>query len=421
MSLIALGVNHKTAPVGLRERVAFTREQLPDALHALARLDGVREAAILSTCNRTEIYCGAQQFDPSNLIRWLGTQNTVEERILRPHLYWHPDREAVRHMMRVASGLDSMVLGEPQILGQVKDAYQEASAAGTLGQHLERLFQHAFSVAKQVRTDTRIGASPVSVAFAAVSLARQIFGDLSRQSALLLGAGEAIELVARHLTQQGIGHLVVANRTLERAHGLASRFGGLAITLDEIPKNLDVADIVVSSTGSSEPILFRPEVERALERRKHRPVLMVDIAVPRDISSDVGTLPDVYLYTVDDLEEIISESMRSRQHAAGQAEEIIDARTDDFMLWMRSLDAVHTICEIRGWSDEVRRQVLSTAKRQLAAGRPIDDVLEQFGQTLTHKLLHGPSVALRRAGAEGREDLLRLIQHMFRPGSRQRR
>jgi len=418
MTLLAVGVNHKTAPVEVRERVAFTAEQLPVALSDLVTNSGVSEAAILSTCNRTEIYCGGREADAEGLVEWLSSQHTVDPGKLRPHLYCHPERDAVRHMMRVASGLDSMVLGEPQILGQIKSAYQEASSAGTLGQQLERLFQQTFSVAKRVRTDTEIGASPVSIAFAAVSLAKQIFGDLGRLSALLLGAGETIELVARHLSQQGIGHLVVANRTLERALGLTGRFGGFAITLDEVAKNLDVADIVVASTGSPTPILHRPDVEHALRRRKHRPVLMVDIAVPRDIASDVGALRDIYLYTVDDLQEIITENMHSRKNAAGQAEEMIDAHADDFMRWLRSLDAVSSIREMRDWAEVVCAESLDKARRQIAAGRPVDEILEQFGQQLTHRLVHGPSVTLRRAGGDGRDDLVRVIAEMFRSGRR---
>ena len=307
-----------------------------------------------------------------------------------------------------------MILGEPQILGQLKQAWRAAREAGTLGTQLGRLFQHTFAVAKQVRTDTAIGASPVSVAFAAVSLARQIFGELGDYTALLVGAGETIELAARHLEDQGIGRMVIANRTVERAHELAVRFRGYAIALDEIPDHLAEADIVISSTASPDPILHRPQVAAALRRRKHRPMFLVDIAVPRDIDPAVAELADAYLYTVDDLEDIIQDSLRSRQEAALQAEDIIEIQVDHFLEWIRSLDAVGAIRALRGRGERMREEVLGRARQMLAAGRPPQEVLEWATHTLGNKLLHAPSAALREAGASGRSGLIDAARELFR-------
>ena len=413
MSLIALGINHRTAPVEIRERIAFPAGTLGDALRALTEQRGVAEAAILSTCNRTELYCHVEEGEATALIHWLADYHRLPAGRLEPCTYIHRDLEAVRHMLRVASGLDSMVLGEPQILGQMKTAFRDAQEAGTLGTLLNRLFQHTFAVAKQVRTDTAIGASPVSVAFAAVSLARQIFGDLDRNTALLIGAGETIELAARHLHQHGLGRMIIANRTVERAHSLAAEFNAYAIALDEIPAHLQEADIVISSTASPAPLLHKAEVKAALKARKHRPMFMVDIAVPRDIAPEVAELEDVYLYTVDDLHSVIQENMASRQEAARQAEEIIEVQAEHFMGWLRSLDAATTIRAYRAQADAIRREVLEKAKKQLAQGKDPQQVLEFLAHTLTNKLVHAPSSALRQAGADERGDLIELARELF--------
>ncbi len=413
MSLIALGINHRTAPVEIRERIAFPAGTLGDALRALTEQRGVAEAAILSTCNRTELYCHVEESEATALIHWLADYHRLPAGRLEPCTYIHRDLEAVRHMLRVASGLDSMVLGEPQILGQMKTAFRDAQEAGTLGTLLNRLFQHTFAVAKQVRTDTAIGASPVSVAFAAVSLARQIFGDLDRNTALLIGAGETIELAARHLHQHGLGRMIIANRTVERAHSLAAEFNAYAIALDEIPAHLQEADIVISSTASPAPLLHKAEVKAALKARKHRPMFMVDIAVPRDIAPEVAELEDVYLYTVDDLHSVIQENMASRQEAARQAEEIIEVQAEHFMGWLRSLDAAATIRAYRAQADAIRREVLEKAKKQLAQGKDPQQVLEFLAHTLTNKLVHAPSSALRQAGADERGDLIELARELF--------
>lgn len=413
MPLLAIGINHKTAPVSVRERLAFAPERLQQALRELVTAGIARAAAILSTCNRTEVYCGVDQSDAARICDWLSHYHAIPSTELSPFLYVHPDHEAVRHMLRVASGLDSLVLGEPQILGQVKDAYQVAASAGTLDSELERLFQHTFAVAKQVRTDTSIGASPVSVAFAAVVLARQIFGELSGQTALLLGAGETIELVARHLREQKVKRLIIANRTLERAHALAAEMGGYAIGLDEVDAHVAEADVIIASTASPTPLLQRPVVEQALKRRKHRPMLMVDIAVPRDIDPAVSELEDVYLYTVDDLQEIIQENLRSRQAAAAEAEEIIDAEVAHFFAWQRAQQGSHLIRELRTQAASARDDCISRARQQLAQGRDPEQVLNQLANTLTNKLIHAPSVALREACARGDIDSVELLRDIY--------
>jgi glutamyl-tRNA reductase len=414
MSLLAVGLNHKTAPVGIRERITFGPDIIVGALRSLVEQPGVEEAVILSTCNRTELYCNVNQTGADEVGQWLSSFHGVELETISPYLYSHAERESVDHLLRVACGLDSMVLGEPQILGQVKTAYQIAKDAAVTGKLLGRLFQHSFAVAKQIRTDTAIGRSPVSVAFAAVSLARQIFSDLSQQTALLIGAGETVELAARHLHQHDIGRIIVANRTLERAHELANQFDGYAIALTELSHHLAEADIIISSTASPLPVLGKGAVESALKKRRHQPIFMVDIAVPRDIEAEVGELNDVYLYTVDDLEDVIQENMRSREEAAEQALEIIEHHTGEFMGWLRSLDSVELVQVYRRQVEAVRDDVLERAQRQLAGGKAPQEVLEYLANTLTNKLLHTPSAQIRRAGSEGRRELLEAANALLR-------
>ncbi|MCU1716354.1 glutamyl-tRNA reductase [Pseudomonas sp. 5P_3.1_Bac2] len=413
MAFIALGINHKTASVDVRERVAFTPEQLVEALRQLCRSTSSREAAILSTCNRSELYLEQDQLSVDEVLAWLADYHHLSLEELRACAYIHADDEAVRHMMRVASGLDSMVLGEPQILGQMKSAFAVAREAGTLGPLLGRLFQATFSTAKTVRTDTAIGENPVSVAFAAVSLAKQIFSDLNRSQALLIGAGETISLVARHLHDQGIKRIVVANRTLERASNLAEQFGAHAVLLADIPAELVNSDIVISSTASQLPILGKGAVERALKQRKHKPIFMVDIAVPRDIEPEVGELDDVYLYTVDDLHEVIEENLKSRQGAALAAEELVSAGAQDFMQRLRELAAVDVLKAYRQQAERLRDEELQKAQRLLANGSSADEVLAQLARGLTNKLLHAPSVQLKKFSAAGRFDALGVAQELF--------
>lgn len=413
MGLLTIGLNHKTAPVHIREKVAFTPENLPEVLRKLSSLPSVTEAAILSTCNRTELLCCQENCDSSIIIDWFRQYHNLSPEEVDPYLYVHPDQEAVRHVLRVASGLDSMILGEPQILGQIKDAYLLAKTSGTIGKLLGRLFQYTFSVAKKIRTDTAIGASSISIAYATVSLAKQIFSDLSRHTALLIGAGETIELAARHLEQNGIRHMIIANRTLARAETLVNEFNGSAITLGEIPGYLSDADIVISSTASPLPILGKGAVESAIKSRKHKPMLMVDIAVPRDIEPEVGELDDIYLYTVDDMQEIIDEGLRSRQQAAEQAEEIIDTQVLGFMGWLQSLDSVVTVRQYRDQLSRIREEELAKARRQLAQGIDPEEVLKRMARNLTNKISHTPSVQMRCAGYEGRNEWLDIARELL--------
>jgi glutamyl-tRNA reductase len=413
VTLLAFGINHKTAPVEIREKVAFNPENVPQALRDLLAKAPVTEAAIISTCNRTELICQTESPDPAAIIEWFRSYHKLRNDEVAPYIYAHPDSQAVRHILRVASGLDSLVLGEPQILGQIKDAYNTAADAGTIGRLLNRLFQYTFSVAKQVRTDTAIGANPVSVAFAAVTLARQIFSELQERTALLVGAGETIELVARHLKEQQVRKIVVANRTAERARNLAQQVNGQAVALAEIPQRLAEADIVISSTASPLPILGKGMVERALKTRKHQPIFMVDIAVPRDVEPEVGELNDVYLYTVDDLHEVIEENRQSRAQAAREAEEIIDTQVEHFMGWLRSLDAVQTICEYRELAEQIRDEAVLEARRQILSGKNPDEVLQELARLLTNRLIHAPTAQMNRAAYEGRKDMLNAARELL--------
>jgi glutamyl-tRNA reductase len=420
MSLITLGINHKTAPLELRERLAFTPQSLPEALLSLKKLDHVEEASILSTCNRTEIYCALSENQSEDndqkIVQWFSQFHGLNAGQLKEHLYIHSHEETIRHAMEVACGLDSMILGEPQIAGQMKAAYALANENGTIGQLLGKLYQRAFAVSKQVRTDTDIGSSPVSVAFAAVRLAKQIFGSLEKTTVLLVGAGETIELAARHLHAQGVEKIIIANRSIERAQKLADEFHGEAISLQHISEHLYRCDIVISSTASPLPIIGKGTVERALKQRKHQPIFMVDLAVPRDIEPEVSKLDDVYLYSVDDLKSVIEENMENRQQAAEQAREIIDIQVSHFLDWQRSLSAVDIIAQIRQHTQSISEEVLNRAKKQLAAGQRAEEVLDYLAYTLTNKFLHQPSTHLRQASQDDRDDVLDIAQHLFLNG-----
>ena len=413
MALLALGINHKTASVAVREKVAFAPEQMADALSQACQVAKLREAVILSTCNRTELYCSTQLEGTRALLEWLGDYHQLDADELQQASYAHWDQDAAQHMMRVASGLDSLVLGEPQILGQLKSAYAVSQEVGVVGAELSRLFQQTFSVAKRVRTDTAIGENPVSVAYASVSLAQHIFADLSTSKALLIGAGETIELVARHLKEAGVSEMTVANRTLVRAETLAESFNAKAILLGDIPEALEDADIVIASTASQLPILGKGAVEAALKKRKHRPIFMVDIAVPRDIEPQVSELDDVYLYTVDDLREVIEENVRSRESAAREAEAMVAVGATEFMRQLRSLEAVGTVMAVRNQADKLRQQELDKAMKQLSNGKDPETVLANLARGLTNKLIHHPTVQLRQASAEGRTEMLDIAQQLF--------
>ena len=379
-------------------------------------MPGVSEAALLSTCNRTEIYCIVDDGAERQPARWLAAHHGVEPAQLESYLYLHSDGDAVRHLFRVATGLDSLVLGEPQVLGQVKDAYHAAAAAGRLKPALQRLFQHAFAVAKRVRTDTQIGAHPVSVAFAGVRLAQQVFTELDRATVLLVGAGDTIELAARHLVDHQVQRLLVANRTLAHAQALASRFGGYALPLSELERHLAEADIVISATASREPVVSAAAVGRALTARKHRPMLLLDLAVPRDIDPAAAEFEDVYLYTVDDLDRVIEEGQRSRREAAAQAQAIIDLQVEHYLAWWRASGRHDTLRKLRSKSESERDAVLARARELLAQGRSADATLEFLATTLTNKLLHAPSANLRAAAMRGDLDLLRAADRLFDTG-----
>lgn len=413
MPLFAVGINHTTAPVAIREQLAFNAEQAPLALDRLAALPGVHEGLLVSTCNRTELYCALDDGAGSAVTDWLVSQRAPEDPGIRARLYTLHDDAAIRHLLRVACGLDSMVLGEPQILGQLKQAYQLAADCGHTGPLLHRLFQHAFTVAKQVRTDTSIGASPVSVAFAAVNLARQIFGDFRPHTALLIGAGETIELAARYLHDKGLGRMIIANRTPERAQALAAPFNAYAIRLDEIPAHLGEADIVIASTASPDLILARAQVERATQDRRHKPVFMVDLAVPRDIDPAIGDLEDIYLYSVDDLHGVIKDSLDARRTAAREAEQIVETRVTEFSRQLRTLDAVPAIQDLRASVEQLRARTLEQAQRMLNAGRPANEVLEFLAQTLSNRILHTPTARLREAAQAGDLDIVQIARRLF--------
>jgi len=414
MAILAYGLNFRTAPIDLRERIAFPAEGLTHALKDLLRaLPCVEEAAILSTCNRTELYCAADLADYEPLAEWLAAYRQVSAEDIREAAYAHWDRDAALHLMRVAAGLDSQVLGEPQILGQVKDAYDVAREAGTLGPELNLLSRLTLNVAKRVRTDTDIGRNPISIAFAAVSLARNIFSELSENAALLLGAGDTVELVAQHLKQAGIGRLTIANRTLANAEELAGRFGARAIQLTDMPRVLPEHDIVIASTGSPLPLLGKGAVEAALRTRKHRPMFMVDIAVPRDIEPEVATLRDVYLYSIDDLSEIIEANIGERRRAAESAEALIVEGTDLYFREKRIRDGQHLLRSFRGRAELHQLNELERARQRLSNGEDPVAVIEHLAHALTQKLIHEPTIAIREASADGRSDLLNYLRQLY--------
>ncbi len=414
MPLLALGINHQTAPVEIREKVTFTPPQVDEALRQARSLPGVDEAVIVSTCNRTELYCSVSEDYPDSLPAWLADFHGLTDADLTPYLYQHRDQEAVQHLFRVASGLDSMVLGEPQILGQLKSAFDTACSGESVKTVLGRLFQHGFTVAKKVRTDTEIGSNPVSVAFAAVSLSKQIFGDLQPLHALMIGAGETIELAARHLKSQQIGGITIANRTVERAEALAAELGGEAISIGQIPEHLPRADIVISSTASQLPILGKGATETALKQRRHRPIFMVDLAVPRDIEPQVSELDDVYLYTVDDLKEVIDENRRSREQAAQEAMEIIEVEVRQFEHWLRTHQSADRIRDLRQSAEALKQECLDRALARLNKGEDPRQVLESLANNLGNKFLHGPTLRMRQAIKEDDSATAELLLELLR-------
>jgi glutamyl-tRNA reductase len=412
MPVHLLGINHRTAPVEIRESVVFEPDALARALPDLLRLHGVSEAVIVSTCNRTEIYAEIEGAAAARLGDWLARWHRLGDDVRRC-FYALDSGRAARHLFAVACGLDSVVLGEPQILGQLKLAYRAGEDQRSVGPALSRLFQQAFGVAKQVRSETGIGASPVSVAYAAVVLARKLFGGFAQHTALLVGAGDTVELAARHLHRQGVRKLVIANRSLARAADLAARFNGVATSLAELDERLPEADLVITATRATEPVISYAQVQEALRLRRRRPMCIVDVGVPRDVDARVATLEDAYLYTVDDLETVIEEGWRSRRQAAAQAEQIIDFAVEQYERLLRTLDAVPTIRALRGDTERQRDEALSQARRQLQAGRDAEEVLEQLAHALTQKFLHAPSIRLRAAAEDTDTDLIAAATELF--------
>ncbi len=429
MALVLVGINHHTATIKLREKVAFPPEIVGGALAEIHALPAIEEAVIVSTCNRTEIYLGFIDVDSESMgalsrnrlladrqtavLKWLATFHALETDDLQECSYCFADEDVVRHLMAVSCGLDSMVLGEPQILGQIKSAYSVSKDRNVVGQSLGRAFQEAFSIAKEVRTDTAIGENPVSVAYAAVTLAERIFSDLPGLGVLLIGAGRTIELVVKHLLDKGVSKIVVANRTLDNALEIANKFDAHGVLLSDIPEQLANADIVVSSTNSQLPLLGKGAVERALKQRRHKPMLLVDLAVPRDIEAEVAEIADAYLYNIDDIGEVIEDSVKSRAEAAAQAESIIERGVEEYLKQLRSLNVVGTLRAFRDKAESIREQELERARKALEKGRSADAVISALAQSITQKLIHSPSVQMKKASAEGRDDLLKLTAELY--------
>lgn len=411
MALFTIGINHHTAPVAIRERVAFGPDTLNEALHQITREQPVLEAAILSTCNRTELYCATE--NPNAVVDWLAQHHDLPREQIEPFLYVLPADDAVRHTFRVASGLDSMVVGETQILGQMRDAVRAAEEAGTLGSQLHKLFQQAFSVAKGVRSNTGIGANIVSMAAAGVHLAERIWPSIAEQNILFIGAGEMIELCLTHFAAKSPKQITIANRTIERGQALAQRFHAQPVRLESVTDILPQFDIVVSCTASPLPIIGLGMAERAIKARRHRPIFMVDLAVPRDIEPEVGDLNDVFLYTVDDLAQVVASGMESRQAAVQAAETLVDNGVGQFMHWLSSRGTVPVIRALRDHAERHRRHEVEHAQKRLAKGEPPEQVLEQLAQRLTNKFLHAPTQALNQADGEARNQLNQAASLLF--------
>ena len=412
MPLHILGLNHNTAPVEIREQVIYSGDDISRALAELVQLQGIDEAVILSTCNRTEFYLEADDNGLGSLQAWLNSDQSLSE-AAEAALFTLNNEEAIRHLFRVACGLDSMVLGEPQILGQLKDAFRQAEQSASVGSHLNRLFHHTFSVAKKVRTDTEIGSSPVSVAYAAVNLANQFFAGFSQHTALLIGAGMTIELVAKHLYSKGIGRMFVANRDFARAQNIASQFDGFALPLSEIEGTLPEADILISSTASTEPVVTAAQMQSAIRARKRTPIFAVDIAVPRDLEAGIDEIDDIYLYTIDDLDKVIVEGQSNREAAAVDANRILDDETQRYLSIQRSKEVAPIITALRDHGDALRHEVLEQARRRLAKGADQDEVLEFVTSSLLKKILHQPSVRLREAGEQSDQAFIDAIRELF--------
>jgi len=414
MPLFTIGISHHTAPIAIREKVAISRSEYSDRARELCALDGIEEVVILGTCNRTEIYCLSTVAGKGELVDWIHRVNEIPAGELDRHLYQHEGEAAARHLIRVASGLDSLVLGETQILGQLKDAWQQAHDAGSLGKVLDRLFQHTFNAAKSIRTNSGISDHTVSVAYTAVVLARQIFGDLQTKTVVLIGAGEMVQLCGRYLRDHGIANLLIVNRSREKAEELAAEMGASALTLDQLDQALPMADILISSTASPEPVIRKPDIKAALRKRRHRPMFLVDIAVPRDIDPEVAKIKDVYLYTIDDLQQVVDENMEQRNAAALSAVGEVDEAVTGFMRWLSGIRVSRTLKKIREQSHEHEQDLTDWALRKLEAGQDPAEVLNQLARTLTNKILHLPSKRLREAAENQDYEVLKAADRIFR-------
>lgn len=414
MPLFTTGISHHTAPIDIRERVAISRADLVDRARDLHTLPGVEEVAILGTCNRTEIYCLSSSDGLETVKDWIHRVNQLKPGELASYLYDYQGEDAVRHLVRVASGLDSLVLGESQIVGQLKASWHQAHQAGSIGKVLDRLFQHTFAAAKSIRTGSGIGDHPVSVAYTAVVLARQIFGELETKTVVLVGAGEMVELCGRHLLEQGVSKLKIVNRSRQRAEAVAEPLGAEASTLEQLEQILPQADILISSTGSTAPVISRRDVKAALRARRRRPMFMVDIAVPRDIEPAVAKLSDVYLYTIDDLQKVVDENMEQRNQAAHQAKGEVDEAVSSFMKWLYGMRASRTLKRMRDGAQDLQHTEIDRALKRLQAGHSPDEVLEHMASRLTNKILHSPSIKLRQAAENQQYEVLRAADVLFR-------
>ena len=415
MPLFTIGISHHTAPIEVREKVAITPTDFSDRVRALCSMPGMEEVVILGTCNRMEIYCLASGLGKDEVLDWVHEVNGIPPGQLDGYFYAHQGEDVARHLVRVASGLDSLVVGETQILGQLKDAWQLAHDAGSMGRVLDRLFQHSFAAAKTIRTHSGIGEHPVSVAYTAVVLARQIFGDISTKTVVLVGAGEMVQLCGRYLRDHGIANLLIVNRSLDKALELANELKAEAMTLDKLGAALPRADILISSTGSPEPVIRKPDIKAALRERRHRPMFLVDIAVPRDIEPAVSSIKDVYLYTIDDLQQVVDENMEQRNEAAKAARPEVEEAVDGFMRWLYGIRAARSLRKIRERSHQFEEEVLEKALRRLEAGQDPTRVLKQMASTLTNKILHSPSKRLREAAESQEYEILTAADWIFRP------
>ncbi|KTC85914.1 MULTISPECIES: glutamyl-tRNA reductase [Legionella] len=411
MVFVACGLNHKTAPLSVREKIALPLAMHDNLLNKLVNISTVNEAAILSTCNRTEIYCETNE--PESIAPWLAHQHQLSPESLSPYLYMHHGHEGIRHTLRVASGLDSMMLGEPQILGQMKQAYQYACQLGTVKTNLRQVFQYIFSASKRIRSRSGIGTNPVSIAYAAVQLVGQLFSNFNDLNVFLIGSGETATLVAKYLHKQGVRHFLVASRTSENARQLAAAFDGEALTIGDIPQHLAQADVVISATACPLPFINKSLVEHALSKRANAPMFFLDLAVPRDIEADVADLENVHLFNIDDLQSRIEKGMDERRSAALQAEQLIESELDNYIRWHRSLRAKDVICDYRTRMQDLAQRELQRAQEKLLAGYGHDNVLQEFCERLVNKLTHHPTVGLRQAAQDGREELLDLVHYLF--------